>query len=196
MKKILLASGLMFVAAIAAQAQGVINFSSAGAGVAARFASANSSPGGSNLLTSSMSTIRADLFWTAGTTTVGVDAASLAGAGFNQIFSSVAAQAGYFSGGSKTITGATPGSSIVAQVRVWDTAFGATYDAARQSGGQFFSSGLFLITPALVPPNTPPNLVGLGTGGVVYQLQIVPEPSSMALAGLGAASLLLFRRRK
>jgi hypothetical protein len=195
MKKILLASGLMFVAAFAAQAQGVINFSSAGAGVAARFATASGSPGGSNLVSSSMSTIRADLFWTAGTTTVGVNVDSLAGAGFNQIFSSVAAQAGYFSGGSKTITGATPGNSIVAQVRVWDTAFGS-YDAARQAGGQFFASQLFLITPALVPPNTPPNLVGLGTGGVVYQLQIVPEPSSMALAGLGAASLLLFRRRK
>lgn len=33
-------------------------------------------------------------------------------------------------------------------------------------------------------------------GITMYQIAAVPEPSSMALAGLGAASLLMFRRRK
>jgi hypothetical protein len=40
--------------------------------------------------------------------------------------------------------------------------------------------------------NTPPNLVGLQS----FNLYFVPEPSTFALAGLGAAALLIFRRRK
>lgn len=40
--------------------------------------------------------------------------------------------------------------------------------------------------------NTPPNLVGLQS----FNIYMIPEPSSMALAGLGAAALLIFRRRK
>jgi hypothetical protein len=40
--------------------------------------------------------------------------------------------------------------------------------------------------------NTPPNLVGLQS----FNLYVVPEPSTFALAGLGAAALLIFRRRK
>lgn len=188
----------MLAAAVAANAQGVINFSSASSGVNARFATSPLSSGGSNLLANVDTAFRADLFWAAGTTTVGVDAGSLSGAGFNQLFSSVAAQRGFFSGGSKTIDGAAPGAQIVAQVRVWDTSFGTFAAAQQAAGAQWFASGLFLITPALTPPNTPPNLIGLGSG-VVYTLNynaVVPEPSSMALAGLGAASLLIFRRRK
>lgn len=195
MKKILVISGLLLAVALGAQAQGVINFSSAGAGVNARFAT--SGPGGSNLLTSAMSNFRADFFWATGSTTVGVDPSTLSGSDLNQAFSSVAAQAGFFSGGSKTINGATPGVGVVGQVRVWDTTFGSYAAAKLAQGSQWFESPLFLITPALVPPNTPPNLVGLGSG-VIYSLNYnaVPEPSSIVLAGLGAASLLLFRRRK
>jgi hypothetical protein len=40
--------------------------------------------------------------------------------------------------------------------------------------------------------NTPPNLVGLQS----FNIYLVPEPSTFALAGLGAAALLIFRRRK
>jgi len=40
--------------------------------------------------------------------------------------------------------------------------------------------------------NTPPTLAGLQS----FSIAIVPEPSTMALAGLAAASLLIFRRRK
>jgi hypothetical protein len=40
--------------------------------------------------------------------------------------------------------------------------------------------------------NTPPNLVGLTS----FNIYIVPEPATVALAGLGAAALLIFRRRK
>lgn len=50
------------------------------------------------------------------------------------------------------------------------------------------------------PTGFVPALFGSGAGQVAgYQLNaitLVPEPSTMVLAGLGAASLLLFRRRK
>jgi len=39
---------------------------------------------------------------------------------------------------------------------------------------------------------TPPNLVGLQS----FNLYTIPEPTSFALAGLGAAALMIFRRRK
>lgn len=40
--------------------------------------------------------------------------------------------------------------------------------------------------------NTPPYLVGFQG----FNIYFVPEPSTLALAGLGAAALLIFRRRK
>ncbi len=39
---------------------------------------------------------------------------------------------------------------------------------------------------------TPPYVTGLTS----FNIAIVPEPSSLALAGLGAAAMLIFRRRK
>lgn len=198
MKKVIL-TALALVAVISAQAQGRINFSSAGSGVAAKFVTSglDGDPLGVKSITSADATIRADLFWAVGTTTVGVTASQLTTqAGYNQAFSTVAAQAGFFTGGTKTVTGWTTG-SIVAQVRVWDTAFG-TYDVAKLApGAHWAETALFVITPTL-SPTAAPNLVGLGNPAT-YTLTynpVVPEPSSMALAGLGAAALMIFRRRK
>ena len=73
-------------------------------------------------------------------------------------------------------------------VRVWDTLSGSSYAIAGvrgQSPTLFQSAGL---GGGLT---TPPNWVGQS-----FSLVVVPEPSSMALAGIGAASLLIFRRRK
>lgn len=200
MKKLAIITSLM-LAVVASHGQGVINFSSAGAGVNAKFQTSSESlnPAGTTLLRSIHGTFRADFFYAPGSSTVGVNASSLVGAGFNQGFttSATAAQYGFFSGGSKTLATVAGGTSLVGQVRVWDTAFGATYDVAKATaGGQWFESPLFVITPT-VSPSPVPNLVGLGNG-VTYTLNYnpVPEPSSMALAGLGAAALLVFRRRK
>jgi hypothetical protein len=53
-------------------------------------------------------------------------------------------------------------------------------------------SGIFNLANIGGTFNTPPNLVGLQS----FNLYLVPEPSTFALAGLGAAALLIFRRRK
>jgi hypothetical protein len=58
--------------------------------------------------------------------------------------------------------------------------------------GEFGNSGLFQVTLGTSSTALPADLVGL----TAVQLQVIPEPSTIALAGLGAAALLIFRRRK
>lgn len=107
-------------------------------------------------------------------------------------FSTTAAQAGYFFGGARTIDGIAVGSVAVTQVRVWNAAAGASWaDALANPLGLVGRSGLVSVS-LTGPPATPANLVGL----TAFTVAPVPEPSSFALAGLGAAALLIFRRRK
>jgi len=102
------------------------------------------------------------------------------------------AQSGYFTGGARTIDGVAGGTAAVLQVRAWDAASGATWAAASANPAAFLGrSGLLNITLA-VPPATPPNLAGLQS----FFIAQVPEPTTMALAGMGAAALLIFRRRR
>lgn len=54
------------------------------------------------------------------------------------------------------------------------------------------SSGKFNVAAIGGDSNVPANLLGLKS----FNLYMVPEPTTMALAGLGAAALLIFRRRK
>jgi hypothetical protein len=54
------------------------------------------------------------------------------------------------------------------------------------------SSGVFNITTTVGGTDTPPYLFGLRS----FNLYFIPEPSLIALAGLGAAALMNFRRRK
>ena len=67
--------------------------------------------------------------------------------------------------------------------------------------GQSIVSGL--ITPGTGGLSSPPSIFGTATGlitgftlGEVLGVSAVPEPGTLALAALGGASLLLFRRRK
>lgn len=196
MKKLVVIAAVVVSAVLSAHAQGRITFASAGAGVAAQFRGSLQDPVYSNApLTSAMSQFRADLWWAPGTTTVGVADTDLVNqGGYAQSFSSVAAQAGYFTGGTKTVTGWSAG-MIVAQVRVWDTSFGTFDNARAQLGGSWFLSPIFTITPTLSP--TPaPNLVGLGNPATFNLNYNIPEPATFALAGLGGAALLILRRRR
>jgi hypothetical protein len=108
--------------------------------------------------------------------------------------------AGYFSAGAKTVTGIAGGATAWMQVRFWNTANGSSYAAAAASGANnaYGSSNPFQVTlgdPTASPPGVPAALSGLA-GQTLKLNSAVPEPSSLALAGLGAAALLVFRRRK
>lgn len=106
--------------------------------------------------------------------------------------------AGRFSGGNRTVPvgngvdGIAAGSIANFVVRGY---IGLDWTTRSWEG---FSSVFTLDTgdPTTVPAGTPTAITSAGGWTGNMNLTIVPEPSSMALAGLGAASLLIFRRRK
>jgi len=93
------------------------------------------------------------------------------------------------------IPGAGEGTLATLQVRAWDNQNGTitTWAAALTAGVNSGASALFN-SPALGGISAPPNLVGLQSFSLTGA--ITPEPSTFALAGLGAVALLIFRRRK
>ena len=130
----------------------------------------------------------ADLFWSAN---LNSPMEGLIAGGFNAGFlSSTFHGGGYFSGGGRTLP-LPGGQAILAQVRVWDTTFGPSYAQARDNGGEFGFSNLIVITP-----DTPPGSGAYLTGLQSFQLQVIPEPSSLALwVVAGGIFLLPFRKR-
>jgi hypothetical protein len=104
--------------------------------------------------------------------------------------------AGKFSGGGLTLTPLTPAGGGIDYVIMGWTGTAASFDAALSGGAMLNVSGKFASgtgNPTASPPGVPVPLSST-FGGMT--LQPVPEPSTLALAGLGAAALLIFRRRK
>jgi len=89
--------------------------------------------------------------------------------------------------------------TINAAIAAW-TGAATTFDGAIAAQGQVGISGAFSIKPG--NPNATPipelaaSTAGLFPGVNLSAINVIPEPSSLALAGLGAAALLIFRRRK
>ncbi len=84
------------------------------------------------------------------------------------------------------------------QIRVWDSRY-PNFEAASASGyGYLGMSSVFTMTPGRSTGLPYPGINNGGgstwTGGVSFEL--IPEPSTLALAGLGTAVKLIFRRRK
>jgi len=108
---------------------------------------------------------------------------------------------GNFSAGRFTlgnaVTGAAtaPGANATFEVKAWDGPT-TSYEAAVAAGtGGVGTSGLFQNPTGGggSPPGLPAEINGW-TGNII--ITPIPEPATIALCGLGAASLLLFRRRK
>jgi hypothetical protein len=92
-----------------------------------------------------------------------------------------------------TIPGVPQGSTAFLQLRMWDNEAGTitSFAAAVAANGGFSASAVFQSLPlggGLVPP---PNMVGLTS----FNLNYTPEPTTLALVGLGAALMCFFRRR-
>jgi hypothetical protein len=96
-----------------------------------------------------------------------------------------------------TIAGLPPLSTAQLQVRAWQnqggtiTSWDQAYAAALGGTEEIGQSVVFPSQPLGGGITPPPNLVGLTS----FNIHTIPEPSTWALGCLGAALLLLFRRR-
>jgi hypothetical protein len=127
---------------------------------------------------------------------VGMDSASLGSIATTGFLTDNGA--GYFIAPVQTVPNISPGVSVFAQVDVWNTALGATFSQAKSSGlpNSWWASSIFSVTlgGGNINPMEPAALTGLGNSPVY--LNGVPEPSTFALAGLGAAIVLSRLRRR
>jgi hypothetical protein len=99
--------------------------------------------------------------------------------------------------GIATVTGFTPGTSVNFIIRAWQSSSGGNDWAAARPGLTYL--GTSALGTALLGGGAigTPSAFGVSPGQIGgFNVVPIPEPSSMVLAGLGAASLLLFRRRK
>lgn len=105
-----------------------------------------------------------------------------------------AAGSGQFYVGDAVVTALPVGAAVI-QIRVWfNNNVNATYDAAVLAG---VNVGKSAVLPITLKAATDPTLQDLNSAGLApFTVQVVPEPSTLALAGLGAVALLALRRRK
>ncbi len=107
--------------------------------------------------------------------------------------------AGYFNGGVRTINSVSPGQTAWIEVRAWNTITGASFTQAQISGlpNSWWTSPVFSVITGGLPSSsgdTPPGfLTGLGSSPAL--LNPVPEPSGIALMGLGSLGAFLLSGR-
>lgn len=199
MKKLILSTLCVAAMSIGALAQGTFNF---GNGPSTLF-TLNNGFGVITTNSGAAGTFRFELFRAAAGT------ATDAGFVSTGIIGTNLASAGRLNGGNGlAMPGTALGGTVAILVRGWSANLGSTYAQALANyeanvGGWLGSSAIapnFLLGGdggSGAVPNSPlfAGASGIQTGfSLVYAP--IPEPSSMALAGLGAAALMIFRRRK
>lgn len=97
---------------------------------------------------------------------------------------------GLFGLGTIAIPDVALGGTAIVQVRAWDTAKGATYDASTLRG---FSDTFSVVTGGAGSPATTPAALGNFQS---FAIVTVPEPATLALAGIGGFGLLAMRRKQ
>lgn len=204
MKKILITAAATLLT-VAAFAQGTVNFANASTTPNlvgdhnVRFGSPVPAPLVTGALVSSnyagadLTGLRATLYYGVGTALLGdmAQASGTAGATFK---SSTSATAGSWFTKTATLDTVAPGVAANLIVVVWDSKLSADPRSAAAQAGLWGASAPFSYTPPA--GGTPAPAEFLMTGLQPFTIQLVPEPTSFALAGLGAAAMLIFRRRK
>jgi len=110
---------------------------------------------------------------------------------------------GRFSGGNGVqVPNWAPGTTMYYEVVGWESSLGTTFNPAWMTTVPVGLFGLSTVVTGVAgggPQNLPTLQLFGGTGipqGFILHDVLLPEPSSMALCGLGAAALVIFRRRK
>jgi len=125
------------------------------------------------------------------------------------VYATNTAGAGRLAGGTVGVPGWAAQASMSYEVAGWSVNLGTTFNPAWLTGTGFGANGFFGVSAVATgtagggsPVPAPAwNIFG-GSGITGFNLSPVtggaptPEPTSMALAGLCAAALLIFRRRK
>ncbi|MCX6871495.1 MAG: PEP-CTERM sorting domain-containing protein, partial [Verrucomicrobia bacterium] len=95
-----------------------------------------------------------------------------------------------------TLTGFAGGSTVTLQVRVWDSSVAGVgaAQALTKTAGTGLSETFTYAIPA-DPLAIPGGMGGLKSFNLAAGGSVVPEPTTIALGALGAAALLLRRRK-
>ena len=226
MKKTLLTVALVTLAAAASQAQGFVTFGSSTQNVSTNNVTANDPTLGASASgkTSGAGSYYYALFYSTSQTAIGGSSAAAQGNAaqgllnpangwtFSGDYASSTATVGRWTSlnpnadGTSTVSGLAGGASAQFAILGWSANLGTTLAAlqvsilAQAHGflGQSIVSGALqagdgaLVTPATISSGGAPGIQGFTLGA----LAPVPEPTTLALAAIGGASLLMFRRKK
>jgi len=93
----------------------------------------------------------------------------------------------------RSIPTVLPGAVASVQIRVWESQYGTSWRPELE-GWAAGRSGIWQVKTGGEgePPSLPQPLTGMQSFALYI---LIPEPSSLALSGLGLGALLLFRRR-